>query len=118
MILTAECCVEKGVKMKFKNDKERTEFLVDYRNTDNGWYLWKEDKDLQRRWWRHDFEGCCMVVEEQLRTHTWPKLMTEWDVVHWFIIEDTGIPFADGTGSRSLALTKLKELEKAEKEKV
>jgi len=101
--------------LRFKNDKERTEFLVDYRNELNDWYLWKEDKDLNRRFWRHDFDGCFMVVEEQLRTSTWPTIHVEWWVVHWFIIEDPEKPFADGTASRSQALTKLKELEKAEK---
>lgn len=37
---------------KLKNDKERAAFLDDYRNTDSGWYLWKEDDDRQIALWR------------------------------------------------------------------
>ena len=33
---------------KFKNDNERIAFLEDYRNEQNGWYLWKHDEDLDR----------------------------------------------------------------------
>ena len=31
---------------KFKNDIERKQFLDDYRNEQNGWFLWKNDDDL------------------------------------------------------------------------
>ena len=38
----------KNIK-ELKNDKERTAFLEDYRNLENGWYLWKDYRDINRR---------------------------------------------------------------------
>ena len=77
--------------MKLKNEKERNEFLTDYRNEKNGWYLWKQDEELQRRWWRRDFENCFFVAEENLRTTTWPKRAETWWIVSWFIIDDPSV---------------------------
>lgn len=103
--------------MKFKNDKERIAFLEDFRNEENGWYLWHCNSDIGRRWWRLDLPGCAFIVEEQERTHTWPRIKTDWDIVHWFIIDDWEVPFADGTASRSMALAQLKEIEKSQARK-
>ena len=105
---------------KFKNDKERIAFLEDYRNEKkydhwNGWYLWKHDEDLQRSWWRLDFpDGSSLVVEEQRRTYTWPNTHVAWTVMHWYIVTDWSgnIPFGDFVASRSLALAKIKQIEK------
>lgn len=103
---------------KFKNDKERIAFLEDYRNKDNGWYLWKHDEDLQRSWWRFDLPDCALIVEEQRLTITWPNTHVIWRVIHWYIVSDWSgnIPFGDFVASRSLALAKIKEIEKREKE--
>lgn len=99
---------------KFKNDKERIAFLEDYRNEDNGWKLWKGDMDLQRRWWRLELADWTFVVEEEERTYHWPKTHKTWTVKHWFIIPlNADGTFGDYVGSRTMALTKLKELEKA-----
>lgn len=100
------------MRLKFKNDKERIAFLEDYRNEQNGWYRWKEDSDLDRVWWRYDLPDCALIVEEQLRTITWPNPHREMTVVHWFIINDWKLPFADGVTSRSMALAELKRCEK------
>lgn len=40
------------------------EFLLDYTNEENGWYLWLEVPQVQRRWWRRDFDGFSVVIEE------------------------------------------------------
>lgn len=98
--------------LNLKNDKERIAFLEDYRNGDHGWYLWKDDDDLQRRWWRFDLDECALIVEEQLQTLRWPNTHQKWIVTHWFIITDWHEPFADGTASRTQALAKLKEVTK------
>ena len=104
---------------KFKNDKERIAFLEDYRNEKkydgwNGWYLWKHDEDLQRSWWRLDLPDSAIVVEEQQRTYTWPNVHVTWTVMHWYIVTDWSgnIPFGDFVASRSLALAKIKQIEK------
>lgn len=96
-----------------KNDKERIAFLEDYRNMDNGWCLWKEDADLRRRMWILRLAAdAALVVEEQLRTFSWPDKHTSWTVMHWYVIEDPTAIFGDCVASRSLALTKLKEVQK------
>ena len=100
------------MNLKFKNDKERISFLTDYRNLDHGWYLWKEDPDLDRKMWRLDLDGVSLIVEEQLHTFTYPNKHEAWTVAHWFIVEDWKGPFQDNVASRTLALAKLKEVEK------
>lgn len=99
--------------MRFKNDKERGAFLDDYRNEKNGWYLWKDDYGINRKMWRRDLADCSLVVEEQLITYRWPQEHVTWAVMHWYIVEDWNIPFADSQGSRTEALQKLKEYAKA-----
>lgn len=94
---------------KLKNDKERIAFLEDYRNMDNGWYLWKDDGDLDRKWWRYDLDDCALIVEERLQTIHWPSDHLSWIVDHWYIIRDWHQPFEDGAASRTLALAVLKE---------
>lgn len=99
-----------------KNDKERIAFLEDYRNMDNCWNLWKFDDDLQRRIWMLRLSaGVIFVVEEQLRTFSYPDKHESWSVMHWYIIEDPTAIFGDCVASKSMALTKLKEVSKLEK---
>ena len=95
--------------LKFKNDKERIAFLEDYRNEENGWYLWKDVPDIQRKFWRFDLEDTALIVEEQQRTSHWPYEHQKWDVTHWYIVEDWEKPFADHTASRTQALARLKK---------
>lgn len=95
--------------MTFKNDKERGEFLDNYANEKNGWYLWKEDKDIGRMMWRRDLPDCSLIVEEQQITYRWPEENVDWGVLHWYVVEDWNKPFADSLASRSQALKKLKE---------
>lgn len=97
--------------MKFKNDKERIEFL-EARRAQDGWYTWKRDPDLGRIWQRRDFDGCTFVVEMRLRTVQWPKVSIEWSTANWYIITDWKKPFEDYRASRSLALAKLKEMQR------
>lgn len=97
--------------IRFKNDKERIAFL-EARSRANGWYLWKEDDELQREWWRYDLPDCALIVETQLRTSLWPHAHQVWDVVHWYIVRDWHAPFADSVASRTQALAELKRCEK------
>lgn len=100
----------------FRNDKERIAFLEDYTNRENGWYLFRNDIQMQRRAWALDLiDGTTFIVEEEVRTITWPETHLEWITIAWFIIEDDGKPYGDCRGSRTMALTKLKEVEKSEK---
>lgn len=95
-----------------KNDKERIAFLEDYRNMDNGWRLWKNLDDIQRRWWRFDMQDAdvAFIVEERLQTVMYPKMHETWLVVNWFIVRDWSIPFSDNQASRTMALAELKKV--------
>lgn len=98
-----------------KNDKERIAFLEDFRNLENGWYLWKDLDDIGRRWWRYDLEDSALIVEEELRTLTYPEKRTKWIVRSWYIIRDWHLPFADGSASRTMALAEIKMETRREK---
>ena len=107
---------------KFKNDKERTDFLDDYRNAENGWILWKEDADLSIRIWRNDLsEDHAYIVEENLVTYGWPQRHQVWAVRDRYIIDwsKTGTDmeknqksFRDQRASKTQQLTDLKEFQK------
>lgn len=101
----------------FKNDKERLAFLDNYRETANEWRLWNSSADLDRKWWRLDLpDGWAFVVEEEMRTITWPKVHTKWIVKHWYIVpKKLTAPFGDFVASRTQALDKLKQLDRARK---
>lgn len=94
---------------KLKNDKERIAFLEDYRNTDNGWELWKADQELGRRWWRFCTGHCFLIVEEEWRTFEYPRKEKRWTVKHWYIMRYKCEPFGDQVASRTMALTEIKK---------
>lgn len=99
----------------FRNDKERIAFLEDYRNTENGWILWKQDEDLERRMWRYNLpDGAALIVEEQELTCNYLTVHSRWFVIHWYIVESGedyySKHFGDWVASKTLALNKLKEL--------
>lgn len=101
--------------LELKNDKQRLAFLDDYTNKENGWYLWKYDDDLQRRWWRYDLPDCALIVEEDQQTFTWPNVRIEWRKRDWFIIRDWSQKyktFRDQQASRTLALAEIKRIQK------
>lgn len=101
--------------LELKNDKQRLAFLDDYTNEENGWYLWKYDDDLQRRWWRYDLPDCALIVEEDQATLHYPNLHTGWIIENWFIIRDWSQKyktFRDQQASRTLALAEIKRVQK------
>lgn len=104
--------------MALKNDKERIAFLEDFRNEANGWRLWKDMKSIGRRWWRLDLTGLSLFVEEELATITYPTKKEEWLTRCWFIRTELDAlhPFGDSKGSRTQALTALKDWQKIRKE--
>ena len=101
--------------LELKNDKQRLAFLDDYTNTENNWYCWKYDDDLQRRWWRYDLPDCALIVEEDQQTFTWPEKQVKPRVVNWFIIRDWTFKsgtFRDQQASKTLALAEIKRVQK------
>ena len=100
--------------MILKNDKERIAFLEDYRNEGNGWYLWKEDKDLGRKMWRLDVEGgnASVIAEERLQVITWPRPEAKWLIRDWYLVTDWDDeqPFESASASRTIVLGYIKRL--------
>lgn len=94
--------------MKLKNDKERLAFL-DARIRATGWYLWKEDPDLQREWHRFDLPEGSIIVEEQRITYQYPEPHVDTSILHWYIIRDWNGLFADQVASRTQALQLIKK---------
>ena len=105
---------------KFRNDKERIAFLEDYTNRENGWILYRNDIEMSRRCWLLRLpDGAALIVEEELGTFTWPEVHKKWNTLTWFIIDDwknNNKLYGDCRGSRTQALTKLKELGRKEKQ--
>lgn len=99
---------------KLKNDKERTAFLEDYRNTENGWILWKELTDIRRRWWLYVLGDCSLIVEEQEQEFAWPNIHKAWRPMQWYIVKAPlhEVPLANQQASRTLALAALKRVQK------
>lgn len=98
---------------KFKNDIERKQFLDDYRNEQSGWFLWKNDDDLERRWWRYDLpDGTSLIVEEEKETFHWPNKHIKWEARCWYVAEWKNVPFSDYRASKTQALAKIKEIGK------
>ena len=93
---------------KLKNDKERVEFLEDYRNEQNGWHLWKHDEELGRWMWRFDMTDISIIVEECLRTFEWPAKHQVRTISNWYITDGNGL-FEDHRASRTMALAEIKK---------
>jgi len=90
-----------------KNDKERKAFL-DTRSRASGWYLWKEDPDLQREWWRFDLPDCALIVEQQEITYNYPEWHRAKNILHWYIIRDWHGLFADQVASKTQVLQEVR----------
>ena len=109
---------------KFKNDRERKSFLDNYRSTDAGWILWKDDQDLERRWWRLQLtDSVAFIVEEEHLTYAYPERHDSWTARHWYITDrkvaeytcgNRDPHFGDYRASKSEVLAFLKEVEKSD----
>lgn len=97
--------------MILKNDKERIQFLED-RDMDAGWYIWKKDDDLGRRFWRYDTEDgrCAIIAEERMMTSYYPNKGTRWRCVRWYLPTRHDVPFEDLAASRTMALEYIRHL--------
>lgn len=102
---------------RFKNDKERREFLDNHYEA-QGFKLWKADNELSRRWWRCEIaDNLFLVVEEHLITRTYPEKRQTWEDLRWYLTpEYISSPFSDMQISKTQALDKLKELDRKARE--
>lgn len=104
--------------MRLKNDKERTAFLEDYRNIENGWKIWDQAAKGQRIWWEWFFPDgvCSIIVEEKYWYSEWPKREHKWIPTEWFILRDDSEPLANQHASKTMALEEIKTYVRAMKE--
>lgn len=111
----------------FRNDDDRLAFLDAFKDSESEyfgrWVLWKEDRITGRRWWTTHIQTTIFIVEEVYQSYSWPKPHKEWRTMHWYVYEGpmtdafTGeMTFEDRRSSRSLALKRIKELEKGGEE--
>ena len=88
-----------------RNDWERSNFLKDYTNVENGWYLWQENPVIQRRWWRRDIGNCSIVIEDALHRNTFPYGSYEgqdmWSILHVYLVTEWALPLENGTSFMS-----------------
>lgn len=100
---------------KLRNNELRKQFLVD-RNPEDGWYLWINQPEVDREFWRVDIEGYAFVVEMELHERIYPKRDIVWYEAGIYVIpveelENTRKrPFSTYATNNSQCIEKLKEL--------
>lgn len=108
--------------MILKNKKQREEFLDNYSSDAQGWYLWKEDDDIDRRMYRRDIScsrdgeelQAAIIVEEEQHSLIWPKPRVVWSARRWFKIDSWTAPFADQRVSKTQLVAFLAEIKEFE----
>lgn len=120
--------------MTFKNDTERIAYLDAFKEFDNkkqsdygkAWELQHIDRQMGRRLlYTRPAEDVFFIVEQAYQTIEWPKKHRMWCTKGWYIIDGDfsfnvdgvcctfdGATFEDHSASRTMALGKLKELQK------
>lgn len=100
-------------QLNFKNDDDRRRFLNE-RNESEGWYIWKQDHDLNRRWVRVDLEEFSIIVEERVLTNwTGDEMMSYFWYLHDGAWGDH--PFEDYRSNYSAIVTALREMKQKHK---
>lgn len=100
-------------QLSFKNDDDRRRFLNE-RNESEGWYIWKQDHELNRKWVRVDLEGFSIIVEERVLTNwTGDETMSYF----WYLHDGTwgDHPFEDYRSNYSAIVTALREMKQKHK---
>lgn len=100
-------------QLNFKNDDDRRRFLIE-RNESEGWYIWKQDHDLNRRWVRVDLEAFSIIVEERVLTNwTGDETMSYFWYLHGG--EWGEQPFENYSSNFSAILTELRAMKQRHK---
>ena len=70
---------------ELKNKELRQRFLEE-RKPEQGWYLWLDQPDVERRFERVDIQGKAFICEVMNIEHTWPKVYNEWVGEKFYIV--------------------------------
>lgn len=100
-------------QLNFKNDDDRRRFLNE-RNESEGWYIWKQDHDLNRRWVRVDLEAFSIIVEER-EFINWSG--EERTSIFWYLHNGVwgDYPFENYSSNFSAILTELRAMKQRHK---
>ena len=95
--------------IKLSNDRDRTQFLDDYTNEDRGWYMWQREPHVQRRWWRRDFDGWSVVIEDAVHRNVFRDTSEDMrTVIRVYMVEDWNLPLENATSYKTRVLARLK----------
>ena len=100
-------------QLNFKNDDDRRRFLYE-RNEEEGWYAWKEDHDLNRKWLRVDLDEFSVIVEErEFTTYRGDISMA----ISWYMHDGAWgeRPFEDYSSNLSAIVTELRAMKQRNK---
>ena len=96
------------------NDEARSSFIADYRNEKHGWYLWVETPEVQRKWWRRDFNGFSVVIEEAehaVRMRIPHVVYKQTNVImHMFLVDDWNLPLESHVSFKKQIMERLRDI--------
>ena len=105
---------QKNFGIALPNDRAREDFLRDYTNEEHGWYLWVETPQVQRRWYRRDFDGWSIVIEEadhavkaRIANCTFPQTKM---VIHMFLVDDWSLPLRSHISVKTEIMSRLRDI--------
>ena len=70
---------------ELKNNDLRGKFL-DNRDPDQGWYLWVNQPEVDRKFYRSDIEDTAFICEVEKCEFQYPKRHTKWYTKRYFIV--------------------------------
>lgn len=99
-----------------KNNELREKFLEDL-NPDEGWYVWLDQKELNRKFYRNDLNGTTFVVEMMEILRTYPKKERVWHPAKYYLIQTKTLecplrsfPFSAYIANKTMCVDELKKL--------
>ena len=105
---------QKNFGIALPNDRAREDFLRDYTNEEHGWYLWVETPQVQRRWYRRDFDGWSIVIEESDRVVKHKiaglELPPMTIVMHTYLVDDWSLPLESNLAVKTQIMSRLRDI--------
>lgn len=95
------------------NDSAREDFLRHYTDESAGWYLYEEAPKVQRRWYRRDFDGWSVVVEEADHDNVYRVTGDRYRskrVMQIYMIDDDRFPLATCLSVKTRIMSRLRDL--------
>ena len=102
---------------ELKNNAIREKFLEE-RKPEQGWYLWLDQPEVERRFERVDIQGKAIICEVKKIELTYPKLHNQWEGRIFYIIPIEELekgperkrPFSAYISSKTMCIEELKNM--------